>query len=312
MASSTQPRHPMGVVAQRTGLTSDVIRAWERRHGVVSPGRSRGGHRLYSDEDVEKLRILHRLTLGGRQIGRLATLSDTELTDLLREDEVAGATAPRAAQVESEAAARLLESAIERVRALDSDGLDRTLRRGALALGAPALLNDVLAPLMNRIGLAWADGQMSPAHEHLASAVSARVGGWLLDNYRAPEEAPLIATSTPAGQRHGLGALAAAVVAAAEGWRVRHLGPDLPAVDLAAAVRQTGARVLALSLIHPHDDPDVRRELTAVGAALPNTVSWVVGGPAAESYRDVLEEAGALRLESFDELRAHLRRVAAA
>ena len=74
-----QPRHPMGAVAQRTGLSSDVIRAWERRYGVVSPERSSGGHRLYSDADVEKLRLLHRLTLAGRQIGGLVQLEQSAL-----------------------------------------------------------------------------------------------------------------------------------------------------------------------------------------------------------------------------------------
>lgn len=307
-----EPRHPMGVVTQRTGLSSDVIRAWERRYGVVSPRRSSGGHRLYSDDDVEKLRLLHRLTLGGRQIGRIAGLSEEQLAELLREDEAAEATAPGTRTAPPDAAAELLEEAMAYVERLDADALTRTLRRATLALGASAFLSHLLAPLMERIGSSWKEGHLTPAHEHLASAVSARVGGWLLDNYRAPEDAPLIATSTPSGQRHALGALAAAVIAAAEGWRVRELGPDLPWESLDRTVRDTGAAVLALSLIYPEDDPEVRRELAELGRALPSTVSWVVGGSAVASYEEVLEEAGAIRLGSFDELRAYLRRLAAA
>ena len=306
-----EARHPMGVVSQRTGLSSDVIRAWERRYGVVSPDRSSGGHRLYSDADVEKLRILHRLTLGGRQIGRIADLDDDELTELLREDEAAGATAPGRSSQPPEAADELLDEAIGHVRDLDADALGRTLRRAALALGADAFLNRLLAPLMTRIGEAWQKGTLTPAHEHLASAVSARVSGWLLDNYESRPDAPLIVTSTPQGQIHGLGALSAAVAAAAEGWRVRHLGPNLPWDDLDRVVRATGASVLALSLIHPMGDPSVRQELAELGKALPRTVAWIVGGPAADSYADVLGDAGAIQLESYDELRSYLRRLAA-
>ena len=53
-----EKRHPIQVVAKRTGLTADVLRVWEKRYAVVEPGRSSGGHRLYSDVDVERLGLL--------------------------------------------------------------------------------------------------------------------------------------------------------------------------------------------------------------------------------------------------------------
>ena len=53
-----EKRHPIQVVAKRTGLTADVLRVWEKRYAVVEPGRSDGGHRLYSDLDVERLKDL--------------------------------------------------------------------------------------------------------------------------------------------------------------------------------------------------------------------------------------------------------------
>ena len=65
-------RHPMRVVTRRTGLSADLLRAWERRHEVVKPSRSMGGRRLYSDDDIERLRLLYRATLAGRSIGQVA------------------------------------------------------------------------------------------------------------------------------------------------------------------------------------------------------------------------------------------------
>lgn len=301
----------MGVVTQRTGLTSDAIRAWERRYGAVTPGRSDSGHRLYSDADVERLRLLHRLTLAGRQIGRIASRPDHELLELLREDESAGATAPRP-PVDDEAAAALLERAISRVRVLDAEGLDRVLRRAALSLSAPAFLDALLAPLMKRIGEEWEAGAITPAHEHLASAVSARLAGWLLEGLHAPEGAPTILIATPSGQNHELGALAAAVAAAAEGWRVRYLGPSLPAEDLLRAARDTDAAAVALSLVYPSDDPGTAAELGKLARGLPATVPVIVGGRAATSYHEVLEASGAMRLDAFDDLVVYLRRLSAA
>lgn len=303
-----EARHPIGVVTQRTGLTTHVLRAWERRYGVVEPDRSEGGHRLYSDADVERLRLLHRLTLGGRQIGQVAHLSTEGLRDLLREDRAAEAAAPRPSpEGDEERSAGLLEAAFRAVGELDAEALDGLLRRGALTLSTAAFLDHLLVPLMERIGDAWADEELRPAHEHLASAVVVRVAGWLIDNFDPGASAPTIVAATPAGTRHELGALAAAAVAASEGWRVRYLGPDLPAEDIALAAERSGARAVALSVLFPAGDTGVAAEVRHLRRALPAGVAVLVGGSAAPSYREALEETGATRLADYGGLRTALR-----
>src|SRR5512141_668232 len=97
MPTSTEsqtPRYPVRLVALRTGLTPHVLRAWERRYGVVSPGRTEGGQRLYSELDIERLRLLRRLTDGGHAIRRIASLP---LAELARLDEETGGAEERAA-----------------------------------------------------------------------------------------------------------------------------------------------------------------------------------------------------------------------
>src|SRR5918992_4046083 len=81
-----QPRHPVRVAAQRSGVNPHVLRAWERRYRVVTPVRSEGGQRLYSDLDVERLRLLRRLTGRGHGIGQLARHSNEELERILRDE----------------------------------------------------------------------------------------------------------------------------------------------------------------------------------------------------------------------------------
>lgn len=302
------PRHPIGVVSQRTGLPAHTLRAWERRYGVVEPSRSDGGHRLYSDADVEHLRLLHRLTLRGRQIGQIVDLSREELRDLLEEDRRAEAAAPApergtAADEEVEA---LLSAAYDAVERLGAEQLDAVLRRGALLLSTPRFLDDLLLPLLVRIGNAWADQELRPAHEHLASAVAARVGGWLMKAFEPTGTAPSLVVATPTGHRHELGALSAAVTAASAGWRVRYLGPDLPAGDVALAARRTGARAVALSLVYPGGDAEVEEGLRRLRGELPDGLPLLVGGSAARSYRGALDEVGAVRLEGFRSLRTVL------
>ena len=90
------PRHPIKVVARRTGLTPDVLRVWEKRYRAVSPTRLDTGRRLYSDADVERLLLLRRATLAGRRIGQVAKMPNAELEPLVVDDETAMAVAPRA------------------------------------------------------------------------------------------------------------------------------------------------------------------------------------------------------------------------
>lgn len=90
--------HPIRVVEQRTGLTAATLRAWERRYGVVEPTRSDGGHRLYSDDDVYRLRALVRAVEGGRSIGQVAALTTDEVERLIQEDREERLPAPTVTQ----------------------------------------------------------------------------------------------------------------------------------------------------------------------------------------------------------------------
>ena len=78
--------HPVRVVAQRTGLSPDVLRAWERRYQAVRPVRTAGGQRLYTSADIERLALLHQATRTGRQIHQLTPLDNAALPQLIAAD----------------------------------------------------------------------------------------------------------------------------------------------------------------------------------------------------------------------------------
>src|SRR5918993_3366876 len=82
-SASSALRHPIGVVARRTGLKPDLIRAWERRYGAVAPGRTDTRRRFYSDADISRLLLLKRVVDTGRSIGQVANLSNEELESLV-------------------------------------------------------------------------------------------------------------------------------------------------------------------------------------------------------------------------------------
>jgi DNA-binding transcriptional MerR regulator/methylmalonyl-CoA mutase cobalamin-binding subunit len=301
----------MRVVIRRTGLSPDLLRAWEKRYRVVAPPRSEGGQRLYSDADVERLALLRRATSLGRNIGQIAELDLDALGRLVRADEEAqgvppGGMAPDA----SPATGQYLVAALRAVEQFDARALEDTLRLAAISLPVAVLMELVIGPLLSQVGARWHQGTLRASHEHLASVSARRILHWIASESAPQHGAPGIVVTTPAGQVHEIGALLAAATAATEGWRVTYLGPDLPAEDIAAAAAQTGARIIALSVIFPLDEPTVHEQLRLLRRLVDPTVHIVVGGGGADSYRATLDRLGLRTVDTLTDLRTLLRATA--
>lgn len=310
--TSNEPRHAIGAVESRTGLSTHAIRAWEKRYGAVEPERTEGGHRLYSEAQVQRLRMLRELTEHGHRIGRIANLPTEELEDLLEATREDAALARGDGRERPEVTGELLAELMEAVREMDAEGLQSNLRRAALERNVHDLIEEVISPLLRRVGDAWHRGEVSPAQEHLASTVASRTLSWILDATEPDPDAPLAVVATPSGQVHDLGALLAAATTAAKGWRISYLGGNLPGEEIAAAARTTGARAVVLSIVYPADDTQVGEELRALRSGLPEGTAILVGGLGSSGYADVLEEIGGRRLEGYGELRAELDTLSAA
>lgn len=304
-SQSDQPRHPVRVVAQRTGLSSHVLRAWERRYALVAPTRSAGGQRLYSDADITRLSLLRALTAAGGAISQLARLPTSELSRLAREEPQAAPESPTGGGSE-----RSRAGALAAIASLDSSALRRELGRGALALGVPQFLDQVVSPLLREVGTRWREGRLGIAHEHLAMAVVREVLGWVRESAETDGAAPMLVVATPSNQLHEGGALLAAATAAAEGWRVTQLGANLPGEQIGAAAARLGARAVGLSLIYPDNDPDIGNQLQALRRSLPPGVTLLVGGAAAGAYQVEVEAAQGQVLADLVELRRSLRQLA--
>jgi DNA-binding transcriptional MerR regulator/methylmalonyl-CoA mutase cobalamin-binding subunit len=303
--------HPIKVVAHRTGLSSHVIRAWEKRYQAVEPRRTATNRRVYSGEDVERLILLRRATLAGRSIGQVASLPTGELRELVLADESAQRLAPGgvpSGRQKETSATRMLRQCLDAVEALDPDALKSSLERASVTLSRPALVQEIIGPLLHHVGEAWREGSIRVAHEHLASAIIRTFLGGMNGSFWTSREAPNLLVTTPAGQLHELGALLAATTAASEGWRITYLGPSLPADEIASAVEQSGARALALSIVYPQDDLHLKGELKGLSRLLSHeSVALLVGGRGVNSYADVLEEIGAVSITDLDEFRSQLQ-----
>ncbi|HEV2843911.1 MAG TPA: MerR family transcriptional regulator [Thermoanaerobaculia bacterium] len=313
-STSSAPRHPIGVVARRTGLKPDLIRAWERRYGAVEPGRSDTRRRFYSDADIERLLLLRRVVGTGRGISQVAGLSNGELEALIEQEPQptpAYSPPPSISTPGGDNLDDLTEAFLTRcivaAQHLDVRGLEMQLERASVAFSRTNLIEKLLVPLMHRIGDLWHQGSLRPIHEHMASAVVRSFLGGLQGAFRPEISAPHLVVTTPARQHHELGALIAAATAAGEGWQVTYLGPELPPEEIAAAALQKGARAVALSITYPPDDPILMDDLRRLRRLLGPETALLVGGRAAPGYGHALNEIGARRVEDLAALRRELQ-----
>jgi len=303
---SDVPRHPIRVVARRTGLTLAVLRAWEKRYAVVVPSRTEGGQRLYSDDDVERLALLHRAVREGRAISQVASMSTDALQELVREDQVERRAVAPPEPLDGTSAARVLEKAQTAVIQMDPGELERVLTRAALAFSVPTVMDDIIVPLLTRIGKAWESGRVGPAHEHLATVVIRRFLEWMLGTIAVTDGAPVMVAGTPEGEKHELGALLSAVSGAAEGWKGVFMGPDLPAEEVVLAVRRLEAEVVTLSCVDHRTAQALPGEIERIRELPPEDVLLMLGGPVAVSDEAALAGEGVEILHTFKDLRERL------
>jgi DNA-binding transcriptional MerR regulator len=289
--------YPIRTVSRLTGVSIDTLRAWERRYKAVAPTRDDRG-RLYSEADVARLRLLNQAVLSGYSIGRAAALDDAELRRLLS---LAAAKAP-----EPVAPARDdFRAALAR---FDSVAVDRELARLAAVMAPADLVRDLLLPELRAVGDQWNRSQGGVAREHLMSAAIRHLLGSFLRLHARAEARIRLLFTTPSGDRHEIGTLGAAMLAASRGLGVTYLGPDLPAAQILEAVRAAGnVSVLVLGVTLP--SRLLAPELRAIVRDLPEGVELWAGGAAVARHHRLIGARG-LVLPTFDAYLEQLTRLA--
>jgi DNA-binding transcriptional MerR regulator/methylmalonyl-CoA mutase cobalamin-binding subunit len=271
-----EAKYRVGMVSKMTGLSTHTLRMWEKRYAAVLPKRTEAGGRLYTDADVEKLRLLRELVQSGHSIGGIAKLRDDDLRHMAAS--FPGPSSPPTLHHLPEVRERVL-GAIERLRVEEAEQL---LSRAALSTEPLEFLKAVVGPVLVEVGDRWERGDLRIVHEHACSTVMRGLLFSLMRLYPAGDARRRVVVATPAKEDHELGALMVAILAAMHGWSVLYLGPDLPAEEIAYAVEDTRADLLMLSVtnLKPKDS---ERELAAIEEALPKRVRILVGGQAAKA-----------------------------
>lgn len=284
----SRPIFPMRVVTRTTGLTADLVRAWERRYRAIEPSRTIGKARRYSQSDIARLELLRDVVAEGHSISSVAGLDATSLKGLRdrAHHKVLGGDG-RAT----------IDAYLTSIKRFDLPQAEALLARAVQFVRPREAALEFIAPLMRAVGERWHNGTLTVVEEHAATAHVRSVLNMLLRTAAIPDSAPRIVVATPPTHRHEVGALIASVLAAERGVRAVYLGPDVPWRQLASARVAARAELIVLSIAAVGDAATHRNELKALRALAREAEVWV-GAP----QRYVLEESKNLRtLHTFEE-----------
>lgn len=257
----------------RTGIDVSLIRAWERRYGVVHPERSPGGYRLYDDDAIARLRAMRGLIAQGWSAAQAAG-AVVDAPPSAPSAAVGGPDLVETGLGLVEAAGRYDLAAVDRF-------LDDVFGRGSFE----AVIDDLVLPAVRMLGQAWANGEIDVAAEHLASgAVSRRLSG-LFSVAGSPGSGPKVLIGLPPDSRHELGALAFAVALRRLGVDVLYLGADVPVASWVDAASQSSATAAVIGIVTSRDIASAAEVAAEIRTARPDLI-LAVGGSSANEIAD--------------------------
>jgi DNA-binding transcriptional MerR regulator/methylmalonyl-CoA mutase cobalamin-binding subunit len=268
-----QGRVRIGELSRRTGVSVDVLRAWERRYSLLQPERSGGGQRLYAGSDEQRIRsMLERLAEG---------LSPAEAARVVARD-----AGPNGRVTPADLAAELTAA----LDALDTPRAHATLDRMFDELGTDRALVEVVMPYLRDLGNRWACAEITVAEEHFASRL---LNARLLDAARGWDEGagPRAVLACPPGEEHDLGLISFGIALHQRGWRITYLGANTPISAIADLAQALDARAVVLAAATPVRFADVREQLEELARG---PAALALGGAGAQEK--LVAEIGARRL----------------
>ena len=244
----------IGELSRRSGVSPELLRAWERRYGLLEPTRSAGGLRLYSAADLDRVSAMQQHLAEGLAAAEAAALA----AEADPPPDRGVAFSPAAARRDLGAALSAFDEA--RAHAV----LDQLLATATL----DSILSDVLIPFLRELGVRWERGEITVAQEHFASSV---LRGRLLGLARGWDRGfgPRVLLSCAPGERHDLGLIAFGLALRARGFRILYLGADTPIESIAQTARAARPHVVVVSAVSAELFKEITGALRELAAEYP-------------------------------------------
>ncbi len=288
-AEPLEPRDPVGVrigeLSRRVGVTTELLRAWERRYRLLQPARSPKGYRLYTEADEHRVRSMQehlaqglsaaeaaraaRLRQGETVTGDvghpvLATVREIRLTTNAPAPAVPNPGLPG----DPDATMHHFLALEQALDAYDEAGAQQVFDAMFRQLSPTTVLREVVMPYLAHLGRRWEEGSVDVAQEHFASnlirgRLSTLALGW------GDGVGPRAVLACPTGELHDLPLMVFGIALNRNGWRITFLGNNTPVTDLENAVRQLQPDVVVLAATTPASFLQTADELRRLGRIAP-------------------------------------------
>lgn len=229
----------IGELSSRVGVSPELLRAWERRYGLLQPLRSEGGFRLYSPLDEARVRRMQLELSRGLSAAEAAVAATSSVVE---HGPLTGTATP--------AIDRLGRDLAEALDLFDDGRAQACLDKLFGGFSIEAALREVILPYLHELGVRWANGDASVAQEHFASHL---IRGRLLGLARGWDQGrgPRAVLACPPGELHDLGLICFGVALFRQGWRMTFLGSDTPIETIEEAARTLPADIVVVSASQP-------------------------------------------------------------
>ena len=249
---SAKPRHLIQVVNRRTGLSSDVIRVWEKRYQAVISHRNETNRRLYSDKDVDKLTLLKRAIAAGRRIGDIAALSYDDLFELVMGDESSasiGYKRPNTGTI-----MELFDESVSCIKEMNSWKLDNVLSNAVALLSTNDLLIEFIKPLSNYIQDECSRGTIRYSQEKMSKlCIRTCLNNLYLKLRSSKEDCPRLVIASLLSEHEHLDTIMHMIVAQNVGWDLTYIGNGVPHDEITYTASSVNAQLVVLAINNPRD-----------------------------------------------------------
>ena len=253
-ADRLSPTYNLKAVVNETGLKPDTLRAWERRYGLPNPNRTAGGHRLYSQRDVDLLKWLISRQEEGLSISRAVDLwkqIEADGRDPLSETQTRqklGEAPPTLTTVSpGDNITALRQSWINACLDFDERRADSVLAEAFALFPTETVCFLLLQKALSEIGIGWYEGNVTVQQEHFASALAIRRLETMVASTPAPTRNGRILAACPAEERHTFSLLLITLLLRRNGWDVVYLGANVPSERLEPTLEQAKPHLVILA-----------------------------------------------------------------
>lgn len=299
-------------VSLKTGLSAHVIRAWEKRYGVVNPNRTETNRRFYTDEEIEKLKLLKKASDAGHSIGNISNLPVEKLHELVLGEEKESIfqhkkLLPEKFELKIK---NLIDEFFKTAESYNSKKLQFLIYEIEDEFSQSIIIEEIIIPILNNLDEKRKNESFPKITGQFITNELSFYLQQIINKIPDFDNFPILLTYTPIGGFHQIGSLISAAVAKAEKWRVCNLGENLTSAEISIVIEKLKPAAISINMIYPFAKPEeIKYELLELKKSVPENVKILLSGRTVWNYREEVNQIGGIFTGDTFVLRKELQKI---